>query len=80
MSNDELRSATRITESTMFHSTGKMSLAIRVFAQVLGDLSPLPFPDARAQILSPGVLSACRLRRNWIGTFTVLAAGAVLSC
>lgn len=58
----------------------KMSLVIRIFAQVLGDLSPLPFPAVRAQILSPRVLSAPRLGQDWMGTFSVLPAGAVLSC
>lgn len=53
MSNDELGSLTSITDSALVYSTGKMSLVIRIFAQVLGDLSPLPFPAVRAQILSP---------------------------
>lgn len=57
-----------------------MSLMIRVFVQVLGDMSPLPFPAVRAQMLSLRVLFLLRLGRGWTGTFTFLCAGAASSC
>lgn len=56
MSNDELRTLTNVNEPALFYNTGGMSLAIRVFAQVLGHLSPLPFPDVRGS--DPVSLSA----------------------
>lgn len=52
MSNDKLISPTNTADSALFYGTGDMSLVIRVFAQVLGDLSSLPFPAARGQFLS----------------------------
>lgn len=80
MSKDELSCPTSVTDLSRFYSAGEMSLVIRGFAEVLGDLSPLPFPAARAPILSLRVLSAPRLRQDWLGTFAVLPAGAVSSC
>lgn len=53
MSNGKLISPTNIADSALFYSTGEMSLVIGAFAQVLGDLSPLPFPAVRGQFLSP---------------------------
>lgn len=77
MSNDKLIPPTNIAESALFYSAGDMSLVIRVFAQVLGDLSPLPFPAVRGQFLSLWLVSVLMLRQGWMGTFTALPAGAV---
>lgn len=69
-----------ITGSALFYSTGEMSLVIRAFGQVLGDLRPVPFPAVRAHVLPPAVLFVLRLSWDWMGTFSVLPAGGVSSC